>query len=97
LFGTTFIVNLINQKDKIMSKKFVIKAQPGVTYECYMGMTDTMGVRARRGRRYYMLMDSFSGNYYFYPVSNKGYAVMIPKKKFASHFCPVNPIECCVE
>ena len=70
-----------------------IKAQPGVTYECYMGMTDTMGNRIRRNRRYYMLADGYSGMYYFYPTSNKGYAVMIPKKKFASHFIPVNPID----
>ena len=80
-----------------MSKSFVIKAQPGVTYECYMGYTDRLGNRVRRNRRYYMLRDGFSDDYYFYPISNKGYAVMISKEKFASHFVPVNPIECCGE
>jgi hypothetical protein len=80
-----------------MSKKFFIKAQPGVTYECYMGMTDRTGTRVRRGRRYYMLTDGFTDNYYFYPISNRGLAVIVPKKKFTSHFVPVNPIECCDE
>jgi len=80
-----------------MSKKFFIKAQPGVTYECYMGMTDRTGTRVRRGRRYYMLTDGFTDNYYFYPISGKGYAVMVPKEKFVSHFIPLNPIDCCGE
>ena len=33
-------------------KKNTIKPQRGITYECYMGFTDKMGARARRGRRY---------------------------------------------
>jgi len=80
-----------------MNKKFYIKAQPGVTYECYMGMSDRTGTRVRRGRRYYMLTDGFTDNYYLYPISGRGFAVMVPKKRFASHFIPVNPIEGCDE
>lgn len=80
-----------------MSKKFYIKAQYGITYECYIGFSDGGGARVRRGRRYYMLTDGFSDNYYFYPVSGRGFGVMIPKEKFASHFVPVNPIDCCDE
>jgi hypothetical protein len=72
-----------------------IKPQPGVTYECYIGYTDRTGVRVRRGRRYYMLREGFTDDYYFYPISNKGFAVMIPKKKFVSHFVPINPLEWC--
>jgi hypothetical protein len=74
-----------------------IKPQRGVTYECYMGYSDRMGGRVRRGRRYHYVSDSFFHDYYFYPVSGKGFAVMVPKEKFASHFCPVNPVDCCDE
>jgi len=80
-----------------MSKKFFIKAQPGVTYECYMGMTDRTGTRVRRGRRFSTLRDGFTDHYYLYPTSGRGFAVMVPKERFASHFVPVNPVECCDE
>ena len=80
-----------------MSKKFVIKPQRGVTYECYMGMTDMTDLRVRRGRRYYYANDSFTSAYFLYPISGKGFAVMIPKEKFASHFVPVNSLEYCDE
>jgi hypothetical protein len=80
-----------------MSKKFVIKAKRGVTYECYMGYTDRMGTRVRRGRRYSLLSEGFTGEYYLIGVSGKGYGVAIDKEKFISHFIPVNPIECCEE
>jgi len=75
-----------------MSKSFVIKPLRGITYECYMGMTDGTGTRIRRGKRYYYASDSFTSAYYFYPISGKGFAVLVPKDKFASHFIPVNPI-----
>jgi len=97
LFGKVLLLNLINQKDKIMSKKFVIKAKRGVTYECYMGYTDSMGTRVRRGRRYALLSEGFIDNYYMISVSGKGYGVAVPKEEFVSHFIPVNPIECCEE
>lgn len=80
-----------------MSKKFYIKAQLGVTYECYVGMTDDRGTKIRRGRRYYMAGDNFEHDYYFYPISGQGFAVLVPKVKFASHFIPVNPVNCCDE
>ena len=70
-----------------------IKPQRGVTYECYNGYIDRIGNRVRRGRRYYYANDSFTNDYYFFPVSGKGFAIMVPKAKFMSHFVPVNPIE----
>jgi len=74
-----------------------IKPQRGVTYECYMGMTDRTGTRVRRGRRFSYFSDNFTDDYYFYPISGQGFAVMVPKEKFVSHFVPVNPVECCEE
>ena len=79
-----------------MSKSFVIKAQYGVTYECYMGFSDGSGAKARRGQRYALWCD-YRDFYSVIPVSGKGYSKMIKKEKFASHFVPVNPIECCDE
>ena len=70
-----------------------IKAQFGVTYECYMGFTDRTGTRARRKRRYVFISDSFTDDFFMFPVSNRGYAVMVPKKEFASHFVPLNPLD----
>ena len=75
-----------------MSKKIKIKPQRGVTYECYMGLTDITGARARRGRRYVFVSDSFRDCWFMFPASNKGFAVMVPKEKFASHFIPLNPL-----
>ena len=80
-----------------MNKKFFIKAQRGVTYECYMGYTDYMGTRVRRGRRYVLLSEEITEYYYMISASGKGYGVAVPKEKFVSHFIPVNPIECCEE
>ena len=74
-----------------MNKK--IKPQRGITYECYMGFTDKTGTRARRGTRYWFLDDSFSDYFNMMKISNKGYAVMIPKDKFVSHFIPLNPLD----
>jgi len=79
-----------------MSKKFFIKAQRGVTYECYMGFSDNSGVRARRGQRY-AIQGDYRDFYSVIPVSGKGYSKMIRKEKFASHFVPINPIDCCDE
>lgn len=71
--------------------KIKIKAQPGVTYECYRGFTDHMGSRVRRGQRYYM-MSEWRDYYYMHSVSRKGYGKAIDKKKFVSHFIPLNPL-----
>jgi len=79
-----------------MNKKIVIKAQCGITYECYMGFSDMSGARARRGQRYALYCD-YTDFYSVIPVSGKGYSKMIRKEKFASHFVPVNPVECCDE
>jgi hypothetical protein len=70
-----------------------IRPQRGVTYECYIGFTDHTGVRARRGRRYVFVSDSFSDFWFMFPASNKGYAAAVPKDKFASHFIPLNPLD----
>jgi hypothetical protein len=74
-----------------MSKKFFIKAQYGITYECYIGFSDGSGARARRGQRYALSCD-YRDFYSVIPVSGKGYSKMIRKEKFMSHFIPVNPI-----
>jgi hypothetical protein len=79
-----------------MSKKFFIKAQRGITYECYIGFSDNSRARARRGQRY-ALQGDFRDFYSVIPVSGQGYSKMIRKEKFASHFVPVNPVECCDE
>ncbi len=79
-----------------MNKKFYIKAQRGITYECYIGFSDWTGAKARRGQRY-ALQGDFRDYYSVIPVSGQGYSKMIRKEKFASHFIPVNPIECCDE
>ena len=79
-----------------MNKKFFIKAQRGVTYECYRGFSDRSKARARRGQRY-SLLGEYTDFYSVVPVSGLGYSKMIRKEKFASHFIPVNPVECCDE
>jgi hypothetical protein len=76
-----------------MSKSKKIKPQRGITYECYAGFTDITDTRARRGRRYVFLADSFRDDWFMFPASNKGIAVMVPKEKFASHFIPLNPLD----
>jgi hypothetical protein len=75
-----------------MSKKFFIKAQRGITYECYIGFTDQSGSRARRRQRY-ALQSDYRDFYSVICVSGKGYSKMIRKEKFASHFVPLNSIE----
>ena len=80
-----------------MSKKFFIKAQRGITYECYMGYTDSMGTRVRRGKRYAVFSEGLRDDYYMISISGKGFSIAVPKEKFASHFVPVNPVECCDE
>lgn len=79
-----------------MSKKFFIKAQRGITYECYRGFSDQSGSRARRRQRYAMQGD-YRDYYSVIPVSGQGYSKMIRKDKFMSHFIPLNPIDCCDE
>ena len=79
-----------------MNRKIIIKAKRGITYECYRGFSDVSGARARRGQRYAVQCD-YRDFYSVIPVSGQGYSKMIKKKKFASHFVPVNPVECCDE
>ena len=90
MFGTTFVVHLLHKNYK-MSKKFFIKAQHGITYECYKGFSDCFNARARRGQRY-ALHSNFTDHYSVILVSGQGYSKIIRKEKFASHFIPVNPI-----
>lgn len=73
-----------------------IKPQRGITYECYKGFSDWTGAKARRGQRY-ALQGEYSSFYSVIPVSGKGHSKAIDKEKFASHFVPVNPLECCDE
>jgi len=73
-----------------------IKPQRGVTYECYMGFTDFMGNRARKGQRVYY-MSEFRDFYYMMSINGTGYGKAIDKKKFMAHFCPVNPLNGSVE
>jgi hypothetical protein len=73
--------------------KIKIKPQLGVTYECYMGMSDRYGDRIRRKRRFCYTGFILAEHYYLRPVSGKGVTMIIPAKKFVAHFCPVNPIE----
>ena len=73
-----------------MSKKFYIKAQRGITYECYRGFSNGSG-RARRGQRY-ALQSDYRDFYSVICVSGQGYSKMIRKEKFASHFIPLNPL-----
>jgi len=80
-----------------MSKKIVLKPQRGVTYECYMGYTDRMGTRVRRGNRYAVLSEGLRDDYYMISISGRGFGIAVPKAKFVSHFIPVNPLECCDE
>lgn len=68
------------------------KPQPGITYECYMGYTDRMGKRVRRGTKYYYIQDSFRDFWYMFTVSGRGVAAAIDKGKFEKHFIPVNPL-----
>ena len=88
MFGTTILVHL--HQPKIIKMK--IKAQRGVTYECYIGFTDISGARARRGQLYAVQSD-YRDFYSVIPVSGRGYSKMIRKDKFASHFIPLNPLD----
>ena len=58
-----------------------------------MGFTDRTDIRARRGRRYVFLADSFRDEWLMFPASNRGIAVLVSKEKFASHFIPLNPLD----
>jgi hypothetical protein len=70
-----------------------IKAQFGVTYECYIGYTDRMGTRVRRGRKYVLMSQGMRDDYYMIGSSGKGFGIAVPRKKFASHFVPLNPLD----
>jgi hypothetical protein len=76
--------------------KLKIKPQRGVTYECYISYTDERGSRVRKGQRFY-LYGVHGENYAMLAPSHKGDIKLIDKKEFVSHFCPVNPLNCCDE
>ena len=68
-----------------------IKPQRGVTYECYIGYTDRMGGRVRKGQRYFY-MSEFRDFYMIMSPNMTGHCKTIDKDKFTSHFIPLNPI-----
>ena len=68
-----------------------IKPQRGVTYECYMGYTDHMNNKVRRGQRF-VLMSELREYYLVISPKMKGYHKSIKKNQFASHFIPLNPL-----
>ena len=69
-----------------MSKS--IKPQQGVVYECYKGFTDFNGDRCRAGQKFVYDCDYGSNGYLMDKASGRGIDIVIPKDKFAAHFCP---------
>jgi len=74
-----------------MKKEIKIKPQRGVTYECYIGYTDHMTNKVRRGQRYF-LMGELRDYYVMMNPDMKGHCKSVSKKKFAAHFIPLNPL-----
>jgi hypothetical protein len=69
-----------------MSK--AIKPQQGIVYECYKGFTDFNGDRCRVGQKFVYYNDYGSNGYLMDKASGRGIDIVIPKDKFAAHFCP---------
>ena len=69
-----------------MSK--AIKPQQGVVYECYKGFTDFNGDRCRVGQKFVYYNDYGPDGYLMDKASGRGIDIVIPKDKFAAHFCP---------
>ncbi len=69
-----------------MSK--AIKPQQGIVYECYKGFTDFNGDRCRVGQKFVYDCDYGSNGYLMDKASGRGIDIVIPKDKFAAHFCP---------
>ena len=74
-----------------MKKEIKIKPHRGVTYECYMGYTDHMGNRVRRGQQYF-LMGELRDYWVMMNPDMKGHCKSIGKKEFTAHFIPLNPL-----
>jgi hypothetical protein len=69
-----------------MSK--AIKPQQGIVYECYKGFTDFNGDRCRVGQKFVYYNDYGPDGYLMDKASGRGIDIVIPKDKFAAHFCP---------
>ena len=69
-----------------MSK--TIKPKQGVVYECYKGYTDAGRDKVRTGQKFVWDGDDYGSQYVFDKASGRGMSVLVPKDKFASHFCP---------
>ena len=69
-----------------MSK--AIKPQKGIVYECYKGFTDFNGDRCRAGQKFVYWDDYGPNGYLMDKASGRGIDIVIPKDKFAAHFCP---------
>ena len=69
-----------------MSK--AIKPKQGIVYECYKGFIDTAGDRCRVGQKFVYWDDYGPNGYLMDKASGRGIDIVIPKDKFAAHFCP---------
>jgi len=69
-----------------MSK--AIQPKQGIVYECYKGFTDFNGDRCRVGQKFVYDCDYGSNGYLMDKASGRGIDIVIPKDKFAAHFCP---------
>ena len=69
-----------------MSKS--IQPKQGIVYECYKGFTDFNGDRCRVGQKFVYDSDYRSNGYLMDKASGRGIDIVIPKDKFAAHFCP---------
>ena len=69
-----------------MSKS--IQPKQGIVYECYKGFTDFNGDRCRAGQKFVYDSDYGSNGYLMDKASGRGIDIVIPKDKFAAHFCP---------
>ena len=71
-----------------MSK--AIQPKQGIVYECYKGFTDFNGDRCRVGQKFVYYNDYGSNGYLMDKASGRGIDIVIPKDKFAAHFCPAS-------
>ena len=69
-----------------------IKPQYGITYECYVGYTDHMESKVRKGRRF-VFMGELRDYYLMISPNMKGHHRSIKKNEFVSHFIPLNLLD----
>lgn len=64
-----------------------IKPKKRVVYECYIGGTDVLKTRIRRGSRVTL---NFAGEFYYYfkRESGRGSVLIVEKNSFTKHFIP---------